>query len=68
MKYKIPLPPLAEQEEIARVVGGLLVREAQATALVKSSLAEIATLKKAILGRAFRGELGTNDSNSDFRS
>lgn len=57
----ILLPPLAEQEEIARIVGGLLAREAQATALVESSLAEIATLKKTILGLAFRGELGTND-------
>lgn len=63
----ILLPPLAEQEEIARIVGGLLAREAQATELVESSLAEIVTLKKAILGRAFCGELGTNDPNREFR-
>ena len=62
LSAKILLPPLAEQEEIARVVGGLLARETQATALVESALAEIATLKKAILGLAFRGKLGTNDA------
>lgn len=59
--YRLNLPPLSEQEEIARIVGGLLAKETAAMAVVENALAEIATLKRTILTRAFRGELGTNE-------
>ena len=61
LSAEISLPPLLEQEEIARIVGGLLAKETAAMAIVEKALAEIATLKRTILTRAFRGELGTNE-------
>ena len=61
LSAEISLPSLLEQEEIARIVGGLLAKETAAMAVVENALAEIATLKRTILARAFRGELGTNE-------
>ena len=61
LSAEISLPPLLEQEEIARIVGGLLAKETAAMAIVEKALAEIATLKRTILTRAFRGEPGTNE-------
>lgn len=57
---KINLPPLEEQKEIARRLDSLLGKENQAKEIAENLLSEIETLKKTILARAFRGELGTN--------
>jgi len=56
----IPTPSLPEQEEIVRILNGIFVKEQQAREL-SDVLEKIDLMKKAILARAFRGELGTND-------
>jgi type I restriction enzyme S subunit len=56
----LQVPSLPEQQEIVRVLDSLCGRERQIRELV-AGMDEIDLLKKAILARAFRGELGTND-------
>ena len=56
---KIPFVP--EQQEIVRLLDTLLSREQSTVTACEEALTTIDTLKKSILARAFRGELGTND-------
>lgn len=58
---QIPLAPLPEQTEIVRILDTLLTKEAAAKAAAEAVLDQIDTMKEAVLARAFRGELGTND-------
>lgn len=58
--YIIPVPTLPEQTEIVRILDTLLTKEAAAKAAAEAVLDQIDTMKKAVLARAFRGELGTN--------
>lgn len=60
-KWNINLPTLDEQTEIVRIIDDLLAKEQQAKELAENALAKIDLIKKAILARAFRGELGTNN-------
>lgn len=55
------MPKINEQSEIVRRLDGLLAKEQQAKAAAEAVLDQIDLIKKAILARAFRGELGTND-------
>jgi type I restriction enzyme S subunit len=57
----IMLPTMNEQLEIVRILDDLLSKEQQAKDAAEAVLDQIDTMKKAILARAFRGELGTND-------
>lgn len=57
----LKLPELWEQEEISHQVSKLLLVEQQAKEAAEKVLDQIETMKKSILARAFRGELGTND-------
>lgn len=50
-----------EQTEIVRVLDELLAKEQQAKEAAEAVLEQIDLIKKSILARAFRGELGTND-------
>lgn len=59
----IPLPSLPEQHEIVRLIDALLARERAAQQAAEQALASIDLMKKAILARAFRGELGTNKAS-----
>ena len=59
--YFIPVPSMAEQEAIVLILQRLLSKEEQAKATAEQVIDQIDTMKKAILARAFRGELGTND-------
>lgn len=59
--FQIPVPKLEEQTEIVRIIDGLFAKEQQAKELAENALAKIELIKKAILARAFRGELGTNN-------
>ena len=54
----IPVPPLPEQEEIVRLLDSLLERERQIREAAEQVRERIDLMKKAILARAFRGELG----------
>lgn len=56
---KIALPPLQEQQEIVRILDCLFEKEKRARELC-GVIEKIDLMKKAILARAFRGELGTN--------
>ena len=59
----IPLPTLPEQHEIVRLIDDLLARERSAQLATEQALASIDLMKKSILARAFRGELGTNKAS-----
>lgn len=59
--YLLQLPSVPEQQEIVRILDSLFGKEQQAKEAAESVLNQIDTMKKAILARAFRGELGTND-------
>lgn len=59
----ISLPSLPEQHEIVRLVDDLLARERSAQQATEQALASIDLMKKSILARAFRGELGTNKAS-----
>lgn len=60
---KIFLPTLPEQHEIVRLIDDLLARERKAQQATEQALASIDLMKKSILARAFRGELGTNKAS-----
>lgn len=62
-EFKIPLPTLSEQHEIVRFIDDLLARERSAQQATEQALASIDLMKKSILARAFRGELGTNKAS-----
>lgn len=59
--YTLNLPTFSEQTEIVRIIDDLLAKEQQAKELAENALAKIELIKKSILARAFRGELGTNN-------
>ena len=65
VKLNIPKPPLPEQSEIVRILEDLLAKEQQAREATEEVLEQIDLIKKAILARAFRGELGTNDPSEE---
>lgn len=56
-------PTLSEQHEIVRLIDDLLARERSAQQATEQALASIDLMKKSILARAFRGELGTNKAS-----
>ena len=59
----LPIPDFTvdEQLKIVRILDNLLVKEQQAKEAAEKVLEQIDLIKKSILARAFRGELGTND-------
>lgn len=54
-----------EQEEIARILDELIDKEQQTKEAAEIVLDQIELMKKSILARAFRGELGTNDPSEE---
>ena len=60
-----PVPSIEEQTEIVRFLDDLLAKEQQAKEAAEGVLEQIDLIKKAILARAFRGELGTNDPSEE---
>ena len=64
-EVEIDVPQTAEQVEIARVLNALLSKEQQAKEAAEAVLDQIDLMKKSILARAFRGELGTNDPSEE---
>ncbi len=62
----IKVPSLPEQEVCIQALTNLLNREQKAKEAAESVLDQIDTMKKAILARAFRGELGTNDPSEEW--
>ena len=62
-QIKFKCPSLPEQHEIVRLIDDLLARERAAQQVAEQALASIDLMKKSILARAFRGELGTNKAS-----
>ncbi len=62
----ISLPTSEEQREIVFILDKLFRKEQQAQSAAKAVLSQIDTMKKAILARAFRGGLGTNDPAEEW--
>lgn len=58
---KFKLPSRNEQQEIIRLLDDLFAKEQNA----KDLCVQIEAIKKTILGKAFRGELGTNDAREE---
>ena len=61
----IQVPSLAEQAAIIQVVDSIMGKEQQAKEAAEAVLEKIDLLKKSILARAFRGELGINASTEE---
>ena len=61
----LKLPELWEQEEISHHVSKLLLLEKRAKEAAEQVIDQIDAMKKSILARAFRGELGTNNPNDE---
>ena len=61
---QIKLPTVEEQQEIVNILDKLLVKYSKIKDLEKQ-LEQIELLKKAILAKAFRGELGTNNPDEE---
>lgn len=62
-QIKFKCPSLPEQYEIVRLIDELLARERAAQQAAEQALASIDLMKKSIIARAFRGELGTNKAS-----
>ena len=64
----LPVPSYTkeQQEAIVAILNSLLEKEQQAQEVAKAILTQIDVMKKAILARAFRGELGTNDPKEEW--
>lgn len=61
----LPIPSVPEQVEIVRILDSLLAKEQQAKEAAEGVLEQINLIKKTVLARAFRGELGTNDPSEE---
>ena len=61
---KFPLPPLEEQQEIVRVLDEVLENENKVKELLELE-ERIDILEKSILHKAFKGELGTQNSSDE---
>ena len=62
--FFIPLPPLEEQQEIVRVLDEVLENENKVKELLELE-ERIEILEKSILHKAFKGELGTQNSSDE---
>lgn len=65
-KIEIPVPSREEQSAIVGALDRVVTQERQAKEAAEAVLTQIDTMKKAILARAFRGELGTNDPAEEW--
>ena len=63
--FLIPVAGKEEQSEIVHILDSLFAKEQQAKEAAEAVLYKIDLLKKSILARAFRGELGTNDPTEE---
>jgi type I restriction enzyme S subunit len=64
LNMKIDLPTIEEQQEIVNILDNLLAKYNKIKNL-EQQLEKIELLKKAILAKVFRGELGTNNPDEE---
>lgn len=63
--FPVLMPTIEEQSQIVLLIDDLLAKEQQAREAAAGVLEQIDLIKKTILARAFRGELGTNDPSEE---
>lgn len=61
----LTVPSLPEQDEIVHIINEMMEKDQQSKEAAEAALDQIDLMKKSILARAFRGELGTNDPNEE---
>ena len=61
----LTVPLLPEQDEIVHIINEMMDKEQQSKAAAEAVFDQIDLMKKSILARAFRGELGTNDPSEE---
>lgn len=64
LEYELPVPQKCEQEEIVRILDSIFEKEDRSKELI-DMLDKIDEMKKSILARAFRGQLGTSNPNDE---
>ena len=64
-KLRIDIPLIEEQKEIISILDKLLEQESQAKETAEQIVEYVNAMKKSILAKAFRGELGTNDPSEE---
>ena len=66
----LPVPNYSkeDQQRIVTILTALFEKEQRAIEAAEQVIAQIDTMKKSILARAFRGELGTNDPTDESAS
>ena len=65
MDYEIEIAPKQEQDIVVSRIQELLNNEMVAVEIADGVIDQIGTMKKSILAKAFRGELGTNDPSDE---
>lgn len=65
LAIKVYLPSMTEQQQISHILDELFDKEQQTKEAAEAVLDRIDLMKKSILARAFRGELGTNDPSEE---
>ena len=63
--FPLLMPTIEEQVQIVLHIDDLLAKEQEAKEVAQRVLEQIGLIKKAILARAFRGELGTNNPSEE---
>ena len=63
--FVIPVASINEQQVIVEIISSLLKKENESKQAAEVVIDQIDAMKKAILARAFRGELGTNDPEEE---
>lgn len=59
------VPSIEEQNEIVNILERLLGNEEQVVSAIEGVIEQVADIKKSILAKAFRGELGTNNPEEE---
>ncbi len=64
-EFVIPVPSIEEQEKIVALLDDILSKMQISKEAAEQVIEQVDEIKKAILARAFRGELGTNDPSDE---
>lgn len=65
LEYKLSLPNEGEQKAIVDIIENLVCKEESVKKVALQILEQIDVMKKSILAKAFRGELGTNNQEEE---
>lgn len=64
-EMEIDVPSIAEQQEIVKILQNLIEKEENVKEIAENMVEQISLMKKSILAKAFRGELGTNNPDEE---